>query len=1480
MATGIVRGLVGSVTVTNTRGVTRQLRTGDTVELNDTVQAANGSTVHIAFDNGNFATVGSNEKLVLDASVIDPMAESDNKAATDLSVADIQAMIAAGADPTEIAEATAAGADAGTRGDPNHSGSHSFVVVDQDAARGEVTPGFETGTFSNPVPESEIYDRGLDTFLLEPDSDPESPDVPPTDNDPVVSDHLVVNEHGLDNTADASESALIKAPDGFKIIDVEDGKHGTVSNDGQGNWHYTLNEAIDSGNNPGANTVTDADSVKMTVEDGNGNRFTVDVKVDIVDDVPLLDLAGSDYQQISVGSGSSVSEIAGSIHYDFGADDGAGKSMTISVGDHRYDVTNLAQAGSYELAGEYGTLTVYADGSYSYQANPNISGNAQDSFTLTITDADGDTKDVKLDVTVTPPSGPDADSIAHVVVDEAGLNDVDNTSEISKPVTMPDGYTIVDVAENGQGTHGHMEKGLDGQWHYTLNEAIFSGGENDSNNTVTDADTVKMVVQDAHGNRFTVDVKVDIIDDVPTVNVTDNIVNDVMAGQQSTDGGKLDVDFGADDGKGKQLTISVEGKAVDITDIASKGSYDIAGKLGTLTIHADGTYTYKANPDARQGQDSFDVKIRDADGDWAETKIDVNVSGATGPDGSKIAHIVVNEHGLDNATDHSEMATLTPPDGYVIVKAGGGEFGTVTFGKDGQWHYTLNKAIDSGNEQGTNTVEGADTVKMVVQDAYGNQFTVDVKVDIIDDVPTVNTLFAEAVQDMVNATDGVDHFKAGFDFDFGADNGDGKTVTVTVDGQTVPPHHTEGSVGGNHQTLSSLEVNEKTGEVSYEQNSEVVNTAFGTQGQAHDITVSVTDGDGDVVSQTVHLETVGMQVGGVHSDTITGGSGADIIIGDKGHIDGVQNTGIYNLSLVLDVSNSMYAMLDNGNTRLASSVEALNNLIDSIAAQTAQGGITVNIQLVGFHSSAFENSWLSVTQDNVDELKSYVNELANHIRDGGASNTNYQAAFEEVCQWFAQQSAVPPVQGTDVVNKVFFISDGVPNAITVNGAVINYDSLHHQPDWPASWPHDSYAPDYFIYARQYVLSHTDGYEKLLGMVPDLEMNSAGFAGSGLDGGTLDHFDNTGGGQILHNSHDLTEFLKPGVVIPPVDGDRDTVYAGAGNDIVFGDHVHYVAKDGTALDGDIALFSAVAAAGGDISSPAGIHQFLMAHPDFADTLSSPDAASNQNDLLIGGTGHDILVGQGGNDLLIGDGDNSLTQKGSLDHLDYLMGAHAQGDDLAAGIHHLFDHGTAQEISHFTNGIENLNIESSHDGNDHLYGGTGDDILVGMGGNDHLYGGEGHDILLGGSGNDVLVGGKGDDILAGGTGNDIFKYTAGDLDGVAHGDTITDFHLGNLNESNGKIDVNADVLDISELITGHDKPTSLESLVNGGYLSFDDVQKNDDGTLTVKLSIDVDGHDGSAHMTNLATITMSGFDHHGGDIVQELMNQLVHNENIKF
>lgn len=164
MAIGIVRGLIGKVTVTDAKGSVRELRVGDAVELNDNVQASAGGTVHIVFNNGNFATVGSHDTLILSEAVIDPTG-AKAQVAEGQSVADIQAMIAAGMDPTQIAEATAAGADAGLAGDTGQGG-HTFVVVNQDAARGDVTPGFATNTFANPGTENREYTGG-DRFLAD-----------------------------------------------------------------------------------------------------------------------------------------------------------------------------------------------------------------------------------------------------------------------------------------------------------------------------------------------------------------------------------------------------------------------------------------------------------------------------------------------------------------------------------------------------------------------------------------------------------------------------------------------------------------------------------------------------------------------------------------------------------------------------------------------------------------------------------------------------------------------------------------------------------------------------------------------------------------------------------------------------------------------------------------------------------------------------------------------------------------------------------------------------------------------------------------------------------------------------------------------------------------------------------------------------------------------------------------------------------------
>jgi Ca2+-binding RTX toxin-like protein len=60
---------------------------------------------------------------------------------------------------------------------------------------------------------------------------------------------------------------------------------------------------------------------------------------------------------------------------------------------------------------------------------------------------------------------------------------------------------------------------------------------------------------------------------------------------------------------------------------------------------------------------------------------------------------------------------------------------------------------------------------------------------------------------------------------------------------------------------------------------------------------------------------------------------------------------------------------------------------------------------------------------------------------------------------------------------------------------------------------------------------------------------------------------------------------------------------------------------------------------------------------------------------------------------------------------------------------------------------------------LYGGSGNDTLIGAAAADFLFGQAGNDTLLGNGGNDFLFGGAGDDLLTGGAGNDMVFGEAG-------------------------------------------------------------------------------------------------------------------------
>ncbi|GBG12470.1 uncharacterized protein NMK_0001, partial [Novimethylophilus kurashikiensis] len=163
-----------------------------------------------------------------------------------------------------------------------------------------------------------------------------------------------------------------------------------------------------------------------------------------------------------------------------------------------------------------------------------------------------------------------------------------------------------------------------------------------------------------------------------------------------------------------------------------------------------------------------------------------------------------------------------------------------------------------------------------------------------------------------------------------------------------------------------------------------------------------------------------------------------------------------------------------------------------------------------------------------------------------------------------------------------------------------------------------------------------------------------------------------------------------------------------------------------------------------------------------------------------------------------------------------------------------------------------------------------VATGDGTIDIMYGSTQNDTLTGNGGNDILVGGKGDDVMFGGAGSDIFEYHTGDLTGVVKGDTISDFTVANPSAG-------GDVLDISALLTGTHAANGSD-LVSGGYLRFDAVTHNSDGTTTVKLSVDADGSAGSGSaFVPLATITMSGLS--ATATQADILNALVNNHEIK-
>ncbi len=273
-------------------------------------------------------------------------------------------------------------------------------------------------------------------------------------------------------------------------------------------------------------------------------------------------------------------------------------------------------AGNFQVNGQYGALTVNENGSYAYVRFDGSPLTATDIFTYTLTDGDGDHSTATLSVAISDHGVavglPDAGS-ASVEVFEAGLaarngeaagSDAAANSETTTGTityTAADGIGVILIdgvpAAVGQ-TYVHagigaltitsMAAGIIG-YSYTL-------ADNTSGDNASDSFAIKVV--DSDGDSKTVTLAITIVDDAPVAHAdTDAVAANQFtaeAGNVITGAGTTSAATGADVQGADGAVVAGVAAGNTGADLVNAGTVNasIHGSYGTLTLQADGSYSY------------------------------------------------------------------------------------------------------------------------------------------------------------------------------------------------------------------------------------------------------------------------------------------------------------------------------------------------------------------------------------------------------------------------------------------------------------------------------------------------------------------------------------------------------------------------------------------------------------------------------------------------------------------------------------------------------------------------------------------------------------------------------------------------------------------------------------------------------------------------------------------------------------------------
>ncbi|NUT76972.1 DUF4347 domain-containing protein [Pseudomonas sp. C1C7] len=389
-----------------------------------------------------------------------------------------------------------------------------------------------------------------------------------------------------------------------------------------------------------------------------------------------------------------------------------------------------------ELRGTYGWLTLNADGSYSYRLDNTMAavqalraGNTlADAFNYTVIDAAGATDIATLNITIEGRNDtPVAQNDVNTAVEAGGLNnatpgvnpsgnvlandsDVDGNGEVLSVIRVSQGASVGVIGSGFAGAFGTLTLGADGNYTYVV----------DNNNLQvqslrTNADTLT--------ETFTYQIR-DLAGATSTATLTITIrgANDnPVAVDDSTVAIEAGGTFNGTPGlnpSGNVLTNDTDVDASDskiVTDIrtgteAAGGTFNtvgvtqtLTGLYGTLTINANGTYSYVVNNTLAAVQalkvgdslvETFTYRMRDTVGATDVAQLSIRIDGAwDAPVATDDVAVAVADDGsgngvnptrnvLPNDTDVDQGDSLQVTGIRFGTEAAGGALSGVTAGTD------------------------------------------------------------------------------------------------------------------------------------------------------------------------------------------------------------------------------------------------------------------------------------------------------------------------------------------------------------------------------------------------------------------------------------------------------------------------------------------------------------------------------------------------------------------------------------------------------------------------------------------------------------------------------------------------------------------------------------------------------------------------------------------------------------------------------